>query len=105
MIRKALKLLTFAGGVIVLAVIGWCVYYPAHELPLPRSPLQFSISAGSSLRSATQQMVEAGVIGDALPFEVLARIFGDPRNIKPGNYEVEQGTTPLELIDKISRGK
>jgi UPF0755 protein len=105
MIRKALKLLAFAGGLVVLAVVGWCVYYPMHELALPKSPLQFSISAGSSLRGATQQMVDAGVIRDALAFEVLGRIFGDPRNIKAGNYEVEQGTTPLDLIDKISRGK
>ena len=103
--RKALRIFAAALGLMVLAVIGVCLYYPSHEMPLPRSPLQFSISSGSSLRAATQQMVDAGVIRDALPFEVLTRIFGDPRNIKAGNYEVEQGITPLELIEKISRGR
>ena len=103
--KKKLKLAAFALGVLVLAAVGWCIYYPAHQLPLAKSPLQFSISAGSSLRSATQQMLAAGVIDSAFPFEVLTRLFGDPRNIKAGNYEVEQGITPLELIDKISRGK
>jgi UPF0755 protein len=103
--KKPLKPVAAALGVVVLAVVAWCIYYPWHELPLPKSPLQFSISAGSSLRSATQQMVAAGVVDSALPFEVLTRIFGDPRNIKAGNYEVERGVTPLEVIDRISRGK
>ncbi|HEX2826120.1 MAG TPA: endolytic transglycosylase MltG [Burkholderiales bacterium] len=103
--KKALKLLTLAFGLVALAAIGWCVYYPTHELPLARSPMQFSINAGSSLRAATQQMVQAGVVDNATAFEILARVFGDPRNIKAGNYEVEQGTSPLDLIEKISKGR
>jgi UPF0755 protein len=35
---------------------------------------------------------------------MLTRIFGDPRNVKAGNYEVEKGITPLDLIEKITRG-
>ncbi|MES2562996.1 MAG: endolytic transglycosylase MltG, partial [Pseudomonadota bacterium] len=90
--------------VIVMFAAIWCVRYPYYELPLKSSPAQFSISPGSSLRSATQQMLEAGVIDSAFVFEVLARIFGNPKNIKAGNYEVEQGITPLQLIEKITRG-
>ena len=103
--RKALNL--FA-AVIVLAIVGtviWWARYPSHELSLRTSPLQFSISAGSSLRSATQQMVASGIDLSPVAFEVLTRLLGDPRNIKAGNYEVEQGITPLDLIEKISRGK
>jgi UPF0755 protein len=102
--RAKLRLFAALLGVALAGLLGWSLYYPAHELVLPKSPLEFSIGAGSSLRSATQQMVDAGVIHSALPFEILTRVFGDARNIKAGNYEVEQGITPLELIDKISRG-
>ena len=102
--RKAFKLVVFFVSLAVAGTIVWCVRYPSHELPLKSSPLQFSISSGSTLRSASQQMVEAGVIASALPFEVLTRIFGDPRNVKAGQYEVEQGITPLDLIEKITRG-
>jgi UPF0755 protein len=98
---KGVLLLAAVGAILTLA---WCVRYPLHELPLKSSPLQFSISAGSSLRSASAQMVEAGVIRSAFSFELLTRIFGDPRNVKAGNYEVERGITPLELIEKITRG-
>lgn len=88
----------------LLLVGGWWVRYALHELPLRTSPAQFSISAGSSLRSASHQMVEAGVLRSALPFEILTRLFGEPTNIKAGNYEVERGITPLELIDTLTRG-
>jgi UPF0755 protein len=99
----------FKHGVIGLAVLfallaSWCVRYALHDLPLKSSPLQFSIVSGSSLRSATQQMVEAGVLRAALPFEILTRLLGEPTNIKAGNYEVEKGLTPLELMNKITRG-
>lgn len=102
--RKWLKRLLLAGALVILLLAGWCVRYSLHDLPIKSSPVQFGISAGSSLRSASQQMVEAGVLPAALPFEVLTRMLGDPRNIKAGNYEVERGITPLELMHKITRG-
>ncbi|MGZ8210506.1 MAG: endolytic transglycosylase MltG [Burkholderiales bacterium] len=93
------------GAAIVLALVAlWCIYYPMHKLPLRTSPVQFEIMPGSSLRSATQQMVQAGVLRWALPFEVLARVLGNPKNIKAGNYEIERGVTPYQLMEKITRG-
>jgi UPF0755 protein len=103
--RRRLKYVVLLISLIALVALAWCIRYPMHELPLKSTPMQFSISAGSSLRSASMQMVEAGVIRSAFSFEVLTRIFGDPKNVKAGNYEVEKGITPLELIDKITRGR
>lgn len=104
MTNKWLKAGAAAIALVTLVIAALCVRYPLHELPLKSSPLQFSISAGSSLRSASQQMVDAGVLKSAFSFELLTRVFGDPKNIKAGNYEVEQGVTPLDLIGKITRG-
>lgn len=102
--RKWLKRLSLATLVALLVAGGWCVRYPFHHVPLKDSPMQFSISAGSTLRSASEQMVQAGVLRAALPFEVLTRLFGNPRNIKAGSYEIEDDTTPLKLMRKLTRG-
>jgi len=102
--RKWLKPLALASLVALLLAAGWCVRYPFHHVPLKESPTQFSISAGSTLRSASEQMVRAGVLKQALPFEVLTRLLGNPRNIKAGNYEIEDDTTPLKLMRKLTRG-
>jgi UPF0755 protein len=88
----------------LLVVAAWCVYYPFSTLALKASPVSFTINTGSSLRSATQQMVQAGVLPAALPFEILTRLLGDPKNIKAGNYEVEAGVRPLDLMNKLTRG-
>ena len=102
--RTWLKRIVLLLCVVFLVAAAWCVRYPIHDLPLKSSPMQFSISSGSSLRSASQQMVQAGVLPAAPPFEVLTRALGNPKNIKAGNYEVEKGITPYELMRKITRG-
>ena len=103
-IRKWLKRLAVPLAAAALLIAASCIRYPLADLPLRSSPLSFSINSGSTLRSATQQMVQAGVLKRALPFEIVTRLYGDPRNIKAGNYEVESGVTPLELIEKLTRG-
>jgi UPF0755 protein len=102
--RRWLKRLTVVFSLLLLVVAALCAFYPFHELALKSSPLQFTINSGSSLRVASQQLVEAGVLRAALPFELLTRAFGDPRNVKAGNYEIEKGITPLELMKKMTRG-
>jgi UPF0755 protein len=104
-VRKGSKALLLLAAALALAVLGAAAWYPLHSLPLRDSTVQFGISAGSSLRSASQQMVRAGVLSAALPFEILTRIAGDPKNIKAGNYEIERGITPLALMRKITRGE
>jgi UPF0755 protein len=66
--------------------------------------LQFSLKAGSSLKSAAQQMANAGVLDAPTRFVVLARLMGEAGNIKAGNYEVEKPITPLKLLRKITEG-
>lgn len=105
MMRKSL--LKGAGltlGLALLLAAAWCVRYPLADLPLRASPISFSINAGSTLRGASQLMVQAGVLKSAVPFEILTRLFGDPKNIKAGNYEVEKGLSPLDLMQKLTRG-
>ena len=66
--------------------------------------MEFSILPGSSLRSATRQMAEAGVPLSESHFNLLARVTGKGTRIKAGSYEVVQGTNPWELLRKITSG-
>jgi UPF0755 protein len=103
--RKRVRRVVMALLVVpLLAAAAWCAYYPFSKLALRASPVSFTINTGSSLRSTSQQMVQAGVLPAALPFEILTRLLGDPKNIKAGNYEVESGVTPLDLMRKLTRG-
>lgn len=83
----------------------WLSWFAASPLSLRGSTVvDFSISPGASLRSASQQMSDAGL--DFLPwqFTLLARLLGKSADIKAGSYEVEQGVTPWLLLGKLTRG-
>ncbi len=89
---------------LLLAFAAWMTWFALAPVNLAKSPTDFSIRAGSSLRSATRQMITAGVDIPAWQFNVLARMAGSETSIKAGPYEVLAGTSPWELLDKITSG-
>ena len=82
--------------------MGW---YALSPVTLRTDPADFSIRPGSSLRSATRQIVESGVELNAWQFNLLGRLLGKAGTIKAGSYEVGRGVTPLALLDKLSAGE
>ena len=88
----------------LLAVAG-VVWYAFSPLKLGSDPADFSIRPGSSLTSATRQMIEAGIGLNAWQFSLLGRLLGKAGTIKAGSYEVGSGITPLALLDKLTAGE
>lgn len=98
-----LRLLGLALAV-ALGFIGWMWYFATQPLMLQSSPVDFTITAGSTLRSAARQIEESGVSMPAWQFTLLGRAFGKAADIKAGSYEVVQGITPMKLLEKLTRG-
>jgi UPF0755 protein len=88
----------------VLVVFGVFVHYAATETVSGPFPIQFSLKAGSGLRSAANQMERAGVLKHSNRFVVMGRLLGEAGNIKPGIYEIDKPVTPYELLRKITEG-
>lgn len=95
------------GALVASAVIfcGAFAYYAMTRLETAQLPIQFSLKAGSGLRSAAQQMERAGVLRHSELFVVMARLLGEAGNIKAGNYEIEAPLTPYHLLAKITQGE
>ena len=84
---------------------GAAVYYYAYDdLHLPQSPVTFELRAGSSLRVTATQLAAGGIIGRPEPFELLARLLGESARLKAGNYEFSGSMTPLDLLQRMTRG-
>ncbi|OFZ92312.1 MAG: aminodeoxychorismate lyase [Betaproteobacteria bacterium RIFCSPLOWO2_12_FULL_62_58] len=98
---RQFALLLFACAVLAF---GWLAYYAYSDLKPAQTPQQFSLKAGSSLKSAAQQMVEVGMLEEPALFVILARLLGKAASIKAGNYEVDRPITPLDLLRKITEG-
>jgi UPF0755 protein len=88
-----------------LGFCGWMLWFAVSPIALPSLTVEFSIRPGSALRSATRQIVEAGVPVRDWQFNLLARAYGESERLKAGTYEVSTGVTPLSLLRKITRGE
>jgi UPF0755 protein len=88
----------------VLAAAGYGAWYATAPLETARLPLEFEIPPGTRFRSAAEQMEKAGVRVRRVHFELLARVLGRANQVKAGSYELAQPVTPLQLLDKLTRG-
>jgi UPF0755 protein len=89
----------------VLGFCGWMLWFALSPIELSSPAVEFSIRPGSALRSATRQIIEAGVPVPDWQFKLLARAYGQSERLKAGTYEVSTGVTPLSLLRKITRGE
>ena len=65
----------------------------------------FTIPEGATLRRAATIMEDAGAIADADSFVRNARVFGGGDSIKPGEYQVDAGTSADDVMDLIESGR
>lgn len=87
-----------------LGFAGWIILFATQPVPLRESPLDFNIKSGSSLKMASRQLADAGIGVTPWHFTLLARGLGKAADIKAGSYEIHAGVTPLQLLEKLTRG-
>ena len=103
-LRSLLKRLLL---LLAVAALGGAVYaarYLTTPVGVSKLPLEFEIRHGSGFRSATRQLEAAGVQVGGWRFELLGRVLNRAKDIKAGSYELVRAVTPLELLDKLTRG-
>lgn len=96
----------FALLLLLVGVVAGALFYWANE-PLIEAggkPIEFTIQAGSGVRSAMRQVNQAGVPAEPLLLEVLARGSGRANRIKAGSYRLTAGNSPLALLQMLVRG-
>ena len=107
MILPSARLLKTLLALVIIAVFaagGYAVSYVAMPLPIHAYPVEVEIPRGAGFRVAIDQLEKAGVPVGRMEFEVLARALGRERDIKAGNYQILQPLSPLELLEKLTRG-
>ena len=90
--------------VAMLAAAAYAAWYVSTPLPLATSPAEFEIPPGTPFRPAIERIEQAGIGVERVQFELLARALGRAADLKAGSYELAQPVTPLELLDKLTRG-
>ena len=99
-----LKTLLTIVVVCLLAAGGYAAWYVVTPVAVSELPAEFEIQPGMRLRAAAQRIEQSGVAVGRLQFELLARVLGRAQDVKAGSYELASAPTPLELLDKLTRG-
>lgn len=87
-----------------LLAAGWLIVFANTPLRLPQSPYEFTLKHGSSLRGIAKQFSAEGLLPEPWRFIALVRFFGKEGGVKAGNYQLDHEITPLQLIQKITKG-
>jgi UPF0755 protein len=99
-IRNLILLAVF----LALALGGAFAWIVSSPIKLAASPLEFHIPPGSGLRSAARQISEAGAPVHPWVFIALGKLLRTETSVKAGSYEIASGITPLQLMEKLTRG-
>ena len=89
---------------VVVVFCGVFAYYATSEMTPGPLPVQFSLKAGSGLRSAASEMERVGALSHSDRFVIMGRLLGEAGNIKPGIYEIDSPLSPYQLLLKITEG-
>ncbi len=90
---------------LLFITVGLFAYYARTPISLERTPFEFALKQGSSLKSAAHQIQQVGGLNNEWLFVLLGRSLGKATQIKPGNYQLEHEVTPLQLLNMISKGQ
>ena len=94
-------------GIVLLAAAaaaGYGAWYVGSPFRIAKYPVEVEIPRGAGFRTAIEQLEKSGIAIRRYEFELLARAHGKVRDIKAGSYEILQPVTPLELLQKLTRG-
>ena len=89
---------------VVLGAGGYAAWYVATPVEIAKLPAEVEIPPGAGFRTAVAQLERSGVKVKPYYFEALARGLRRERDVKAGNYLFSQAPTPIELLDKLTRG-
>jgi UPF0755 protein len=88
----------------IAAAAGYAAWYLGSPVKIGKYPVEIEIPRGAGFRGALDQLEKSGLSMRRYEFELLARSLGKARDIKAGSYEIAQPVTPLQLLQKLTRG-
>ncbi|MDG1027065.1 MAG: endolytic transglycosylase MltG [Gammaproteobacteria bacterium] len=94
---------------ISVVTIGYSALFAEIDLAAnsaaPQAPVKIEIVAGSSLSRVAAELAEAGFLRSPTIFKLMARVQGVENSIRTGEYELQPGITPVQLLAKIVNGE
>jgi len=102
LITAALVVVALAAGALVARQLHAFLNAPAN---IPVEGVAFEIASGASLHSVSEELAQRHIIDRPAFFRLYARWRGQSGSIKAGDYLLESGATPADLLDQFTAGE
>lgn len=96
----ATLVVTLVVGVLVVQMLS----FTNSEVKLPREDTVFLIKSGSNIKSIAQDLARREIIEDPWLFILLAKLKGVETRVRAGEYGIEAGQTPADLLQTFTEG-
>ncbi len=93
-----------AAALLVAVLVVQMVSFTNAEISLPQEPTVFLIKSGSNIKSIAQDLTRQKIIDDPWLFILLAKLKGVETRVRAGEYSIEPGQTPADLLQTFARG-
>ncbi|MBS1755713.1 MAG: endolytic transglycosylase MltG [Bacteroidetes bacterium] len=98
--KKIVKWILIALLLIVVYAT-WCVFGPTVSAP---SAKYFYINTGATYSDVKAALLKENIVSHSYVFEKIAQQASYPSNVKPGRYEIKNGSSLLSLVRKLKSG-
>lgn len=99
--NKIIKIIPFAFFLILVTI---AVSFFSSDTDFKENKKFFYIKTNSDLNQVINKLVAEGVIKSPIIFQWAAKIAGYENNIRPGKYQIENGSNIFSIIKKLRRG-
>ncbi len=90
------------GGAIGFAALAWRELNTPLTIPADGTLVQ--VTSGASLRGVSTELAERGILDHPWLLAGYGRATGEATQIKFGEYQLPQGTTPVSLLERLVAG-
>lgn len=107
LMRRLFLIGAFFVGLLAVAagVAAWQLNAFLNEpLVVPEGGLGYEITPGSSFAAVSRDLADSGAIRHPRLFQLYARYKGQAGAIQAGEYLIESGATPVDLLDQFTSG-
>lgn len=104
------RLLLAAFGLVVAIALGVAVFgfqvnrFLHTSMSLPDAPVVIEVASGSAFATVSRSLAESGYIDHPDWFRWYARVTGQAGAVQAGEYRIEAGTTPVQLLQMMVSG-
>jgi UPF0755 protein len=104
-VLRALKWLLLLSLLAAAGAAAGAWWWLQRPLPLAAEAVEVSIAPGTPARGVAEKWVQAGVQTSPELLWLWFRLSGKSPQMRAGNYSIERGTTPQQLLDRMLKGE